>query len=129
MRFEQSAAASGLREAVAKAAERIGQHPAIGTVRNQVLPEPYRFLSLTGFPYVVVYNPDRDPLQQRRHAEHCAFDMKAGLALAEFDRVRKHRPEHEIQTDAHDLHADEEQLGCEGAVELDPARLPPEREA
>ena len=64
---------------------------------------------------------DRDPLQQRRHAEHCAFDMKAGLALAEFDRVRKHRPEHEIQTDAHDLHADEEQLGCEGAVEANGA--------
>ena len=61
IRKDNRAAARGLREAVAKAAERIGRHPAIGTIRSELLPKPYRFLSLTGFPYVIVYNPERNP--------------------------------------------------------------------
>ena len=61
IRKDNRAAARGLREAVGRAAERIGRYPSIGTVRRELLPEPYRFLSLTGYPYVIVYNPERDP--------------------------------------------------------------------
>ncbi|HKS88005.1 MAG TPA: type II toxin-antitoxin system RelE/ParE family toxin [Stellaceae bacterium] len=55
------AAARGLRETVAAAAGRIDRHPAIGDIRNDFLPEPYRFVSLTGLPYVIVYNVERNP--------------------------------------------------------------------
>ena len=58
---DNRAAARALRDAVETAAERIGRHPAIGAVRTELLPAPYRFLSLTGFPYVIVYNGDREP--------------------------------------------------------------------
>ena len=61
IRKDNRAAARGLRDAVAKAAERIGRHPAIGSRRSDLLPEAYRFLSLPGFPYVIVYNAERDP--------------------------------------------------------------------
>jgi toxin ParE1/3/4 len=61
IRKDNRTAARALRNAVGTAAERIGRHPAIGRVRNELLPEPYRFLSLTGFPYVLVYNCQRDP--------------------------------------------------------------------
>lgn len=58
---DNRAAARALRNAVVKAAERIARHPKIGRVRTHLLPEPYRFVSLTGFPYIVVYNCERDP--------------------------------------------------------------------
>jgi toxin ParE1/3/4 len=55
------AAARALRDTVAKAAERIGRHPRSGVVRTDLLPEPYRFVSLTGFRYVIVYNSEQRP--------------------------------------------------------------------
>lgn len=58
---DNPAAARALRDAVAKAAERIGEHPRIGTSRPALADEPYRFLTLTGFPYIIVYNADRRP--------------------------------------------------------------------
>ncbi len=58
---DNPAAARALRDAVATAAERIGGHPEIGTVRIDLTEEPYRFLTLTGFPYVIVYNAGRRP--------------------------------------------------------------------
>jgi toxin ParE1/3/4 len=61
IRKDNRAAAIALREALAKAAERIARHPVIGAVRPELLPEPYRFVSLTGFPYVIVYNAVRQP--------------------------------------------------------------------
>lgn len=54
-------AARALREAVAIAADRIGTHPDIGVLRPDLAGEAYRFLVLTGFPYVIVYNPGRTP--------------------------------------------------------------------
>lgn len=58
---DNPAAASALRDAVARAAEQLGRHPYSGRRRNELLPEPYRFLTLSGFPYVIVYNSERRP--------------------------------------------------------------------
>lgn len=54
-------AARGLRDSVAKAARRIGAHPDIGLRRLELADQRYRFLPLTGFPYVIVYNSARQP--------------------------------------------------------------------
>jgi toxin ParE1/3/4 len=44
-----------------RAAERIGLHPQLGVSRPDIARDPYRFLALSGFPYVVVYNAERRP--------------------------------------------------------------------
>jgi toxin ParE1/3/4 len=49
------------RDAVETAARRIGEHPQIGTVRRHLLRPAFRFLTLTAFPYLIVYNSERDP--------------------------------------------------------------------
>jgi len=54
-------AARALRDGVARAAEHIGEHPHIGSPRPELAPAPYRFVILTGYPYVIVYNADRQP--------------------------------------------------------------------
>ncbi len=54
-------AAQGLRRAVVEAAQRIGAHPAVGSVRPELADEPVRFLTLVGFPYLIVYDSGRDP--------------------------------------------------------------------
>jgi hypothetical protein len=48
--------------AVADAARRIGQNPFLGSVRPYLAP-PYRFWSLTRFGYVLVYDPQTDPVE------------------------------------------------------------------
>jgi toxin ParE1/3/4 len=58
---DDPAAARALRDAVAVAAGRIGEHPDIGVSRPTLARAPYRFLPLTGFPYVLVYNAARRP--------------------------------------------------------------------
>jgi toxin ParE1/3/4 len=50
-----------LRDAVAGAAERIGTYPRTGVVRPDLTSGPYRFVILTGFPYVIVYAENSDP--------------------------------------------------------------------
>ena len=78
---DNRAAARALREAVAEAAERIGRHPRSGIVRPDLLPEPYRFVSLTGFRYVIVYNSERRPpvivavLHTARDLRHALRDV------------------------------------------------------
>ncbi len=54
-------AARALRNAVATAAMNIGQYVHFGVRRPDLADEPYRFVMLTGFPYVIVYNADRRP--------------------------------------------------------------------
>jgi len=54
-------AARGLREAVVRAAARIGEFPQIGVQRLDLASERIRFLYLTGYPYVLVYNAERVP--------------------------------------------------------------------
>jgi len=58
---DNPAAARAFRDAMAKAAERIGEYPQIGATRPSLADEPYRFVILTGFPYVIVYNAERIP--------------------------------------------------------------------
>ena len=54
-------AARGFRVALDKLADTIGEHPQIGTSRPYLASPPIRFLPIRGFPYVVVYTPDRSP--------------------------------------------------------------------
>jgi len=54
-------AARALRDSVARAAQRLGDHPESGVIRSALADPPVRFLVLTGFPYVVVYDADRRP--------------------------------------------------------------------
>jgi len=56
-------AAEALIDAVEAAAERIGNHPRIGVVRPNLLRHPFRFLTLSGFPYLIIYNAERNPPQ------------------------------------------------------------------
>jgi toxin ParE1/3/4 len=58
---DNPAAARGLRDGVVRAAERIGEHVHIGVRRPELAGEPYRFVALTGFSYVIVYNSGRRP--------------------------------------------------------------------
>ena len=58
---DNPAAARALRDAVAAAARRIGGYPEIGRLRPEIADAPYRFVTLTGFPYVIVYNAERQP--------------------------------------------------------------------
>jgi len=58
---DNPAAARALRYAMANAAERIGNHNQLGTLRPDLAEAPYRFITLTGFPYVIVFNADRRP--------------------------------------------------------------------
>jgi len=58
---DNPAAARALRDAVAEAARRIGEYPEIGRLRPDIADAPYRFVTLTGFPYVIVYNSERQP--------------------------------------------------------------------
>lgn len=58
---DNPAAARALHTAVAKAAKRIARHVQIGSTRLDLADDRYRFLSLTGFPYVIVYSADRSP--------------------------------------------------------------------
>jgi toxin ParE1/3/4 len=58
---DNPAAARAFRAAVAEAANRIGEHPLIGVRRPELAKDPFRFVVLTGFPYLVVYYAERTP--------------------------------------------------------------------
>lgn len=55
------AAARALRDSVAAAVRRLGDHPDSGVVRPALADPPVRFLVLTGFPYVMVYDAALTP--------------------------------------------------------------------
>lgn len=71
---ENPAAARRFRQAVGEAARRIGARPAIGRRQPALLGERYRLWSLTGFPYVLVYDPLPQPPQILR-VLHTARDL------------------------------------------------------
>ena len=54
-------AAQALREAVDNAARQIGSYRHCGILRPEIVEPAFRFIALTGFPYLLVYNPDLDP--------------------------------------------------------------------
>ncbi len=59
---DDPAAAVALREGLANVTRILGEHPYVGALRPAAANLPYRFLGLTGLPYIVVCNPDRRPL-------------------------------------------------------------------
>ena len=75
---DNPAAARGLRISIARAAKRIGRHEEIGVVRPDLATDNYRFVSLTGFPYLLIYNVDRKPPMIVRIL-HGARDLPAAL--------------------------------------------------
>jgi len=54
-------AAKGLRNAIAKAGRHIAEHPRIAPARLELADESIRFLTLTGYPYLLVYDAGRVP--------------------------------------------------------------------
>ena len=58
---DNPAAARAFRDAVSNAARRLGEHPEMGSLRTKLTDPPVRFLPLTGFPYVIVYDADHRP--------------------------------------------------------------------
>ena len=58
---ENPVAARGSRVALDNLATTIGEHPRLGALKAQLASPPIRFLPIRGFPYVVVYTPERDP--------------------------------------------------------------------
>ena len=58
---DNPAAARGLRRAVVAVSRRIGEYPELGAIRLELASERHRFVVLTGFPHVVVYNSKRRP--------------------------------------------------------------------
>jgi len=59
--YDNPTAARALRTSVVKAATNIGTYPHFGVFRSDLADAPYRFVMMTGFPYVIVYNADRRP--------------------------------------------------------------------
>ena len=58
---ENPIAAKGFRVALDRLAETIGEHPLIGALKPHLASPPIRFVPIRGYPYVVVYTPDRSP--------------------------------------------------------------------
>lgn len=71
-------AAEALLNAVLRAAERLAAQPMLGRQRTELLPAPYRFWSLRGFSYLLVYNATAVPPRILR-VLHTARDLPALL--------------------------------------------------
>ena len=77
--IEHDAAAQRLREVVATAARRIGARPMLGRQALALADARYRFWSVPGFPYLLVYRPDLSPPSIVRFV-HTARDLPVLLA-------------------------------------------------
>jgi toxin ParE1/3/4 len=58
---DSPSAARRFRVAVTDLARLLGEHPHVGTSRSELADEPLRFAVVSGFPYVVLYDPTADP--------------------------------------------------------------------
>jgi toxin ParE1/3/4 len=58
---DNRSAARRLRQLISEAAVRIAEHPQVGIRRLDIASGQYRFLPLTGFPYVIVYHAEKIP--------------------------------------------------------------------
>jgi plasmid stabilization system protein ParE len=76
--MEHPSAAERLARAVENAARHIGRHPALGRIELALADTRYRFWSLSGFPYLLVYRPDPTPLVVR--FVHTARDLPSVLS-------------------------------------------------
>ena len=59
--MEHASAAERLRCMVEDAARLLGQHPEMGRQEPSLADSRYRFWSIAGFPYLLVYRPDTVP--------------------------------------------------------------------
>ncbi len=60
---ENPVAANALISEALRVANLLAKQPMLGRQRPGLLPEPYRFWSLRGFPYLLVYNAAASPPQ------------------------------------------------------------------
>jgi toxin ParE1/3/4 len=58
---DNRSAAVAFREGVTSVARLIGEHPDVGMARPEIVGAPYRTFVVRGFPYLVVYDPSREP--------------------------------------------------------------------
>jgi len=77
--MERPAASDRLRRVVDDAARRIGRHPAMGRLEPLLADARYRFWSIPGFPYLLVYRPDLTPPSIVRFL-HTARDLPVALS-------------------------------------------------
>ena len=54
-------AAKAFRNSVQNAARTLGKYPFSGQDRPDLSPPPTRFLTLSGFPYIIVYDAEQKP--------------------------------------------------------------------
>jgi toxin ParE1/3/4 len=73
-RTRQSDGAHALATEAMRAAEMLATQPTLGRRRPDLLPEPYRFWSLRGFPCLLVYDSAATPPQILRLL-HMARDL------------------------------------------------------
>ena len=76
-------AARGLRDTVDAASRLIGARPEIGRFRPELTSARFRFWSLTGFPYLLVYEASVGPPRIARIV-HTARDLPKVLAELKF---------------------------------------------
>ena len=77
---DNPAAADALLAAAMKAARRIEARPKLGRIRLELAPARYRFWSLRGFPYLLVYDAEAAPAIILRFV-HQSRDLPALLDL------------------------------------------------
>lgn len=77
--IEHAAAAERLKRAVDRAVRLIGAHPGLGRRELGLADARYRFWSVRGFPYLIVYRADRNPPAVVRFV-HTARDLPRTLA-------------------------------------------------
>jgi toxin ParE1/3/4 len=77
---DDPAAADALLAAAMTAARRIEARPKLGRIRLELAPARYRFWSLRGFPYLLVYDAEAEPPMILRFV-HQSRDLPAVLDL------------------------------------------------
>ena len=77
--MDHPVAQQALRFALEAAARRLGEHPQYGRAAPAYVPEPYRFWSLPRFGYVLVYDPQTEPIEILRFV-HDSRDLPQALA-------------------------------------------------
>jgi plasmid stabilization system protein ParE len=77
--MEHVAAQQALRAALETTARRLGGNPYLGRPAPPPVPTRYRFWSLTRFGYVLVYDPQTDPVEILRFV-HTKRDLPRALA-------------------------------------------------
>ena len=77
---DNPAAADALLAAAIAAARRLQARPKLGRVRPELAPERFRFWSLRGFPYLLVYDAEAEPPIILRFV-HQSRDLPAVLDL------------------------------------------------